>query len=257
MKKHWILRNLIWAVVVILVLVFIAQVVLDAITRHNKEIDVPDFSSLTYEEAAKSARIYDLRVEISDSVYNERIGRGCVFSQNPKAGSKVKKDRRILLTINATMPKTVEMPDLVGYSLRQAMTEIFSKGLSIGKLSYEPDIATNNVLEQRYAGQTIRPGKEIEAGSLIDLVLGCDDQSSAFIPQLKGYSLIVAKENVWDNSLNVGKIIYDETVQDYQDTLNAVVYRQEPAPSGENGCPMGTVIDLHLTVSKVKVSETE
>ena len=94
-----------------------------------------------------------------------------IYSQNPIAGSKVKKGRRILITINAINPQMVEMPSLVGFSLRQAYTELTSKGLSIGSLIYIEDIATNNVLEQRYNGQPVAPKTLLESESDIDLLL--------------------------------------------------------------------------------------
>lgn len=256
MKKHWIVANIIAACAFVLLLTLLAQIALRGVTRHNKEIEVPDFSSMSVTEAMKTARNNNIKVEVTDSVYTDRLERGAVFSQNPKAGSSVKKGRRVMLTINAVIPKTVRMPDVVGYSLRQAMTELFSKGLTIGKLRYEPDIATNNVLSQCYRGSTINPGRELEVNSPIDLILGCDDQSVAYVPQLKGFSLNVAKNDIWENSLNVGSIRYDETVQSYQDTLNAVVYRQDPAPSGASACPMGSTVNIYLTVNQKKVSSS-
>ena len=257
MNRHWILRNIVCAVAFVVVLVLAAQLLLRGITRHNKEIDVPDFTSMTIEDARKTASIYKLRTEVTDSVYTDRIARGAVFSQNPKAGSNVKKNRRILLTINSIIPKTVKMPDIVGYSLRQAKTELFAKGLTIRKLSYEPDIATNNVLEQRFNGRPIRAGKEIEVNSAIDLVLGCDDESATYVPHLKGFTLPVAKDNIWENSLNLGEVHYDESVQTYQDTLNAVVYRQVPGPEEQEACPMGSTVNIYLTVSQVKVTSKD
>lgn len=255
MKKHWIITNIIAACVFILLLTLLAQIILKGVTRHNKEIEVPDFSSMSVAEATKTARHNNIKVEVTDSVYTDRLARGAVFSQNPKAGSSVKRGRRVMLTINAIIPKTVKMPDVVGYSLRQAMTELFSKGLTVGRLSYEPDIATNNVLSQRFKGSVIRPGRELEVNSPIDLVLGCDDESVAYVPLLKGFSLNVAKNNIWENSLNVGTIRYDETVQTYQDTLNAVVYRQDPLPEGEeSACPMGSKVNIYLTTSQQKIS---
>ena len=132
----WFLRNLIWAIILILALIVVLQFLLGVITRHNKEIPVPDFSGLTISEAESLARSSDVRIDITDSVYVSHLPLGTVFSQNPKADDKVKKGRRILITINATQPKTVEMPRLVGLSLRGAKTEILSRGLSVGTLTY-------------------------------------------------------------------------------------------------------------------------
>lgn len=253
-KKYWVLRNLLGAAAFILVLVFIIQLLLNVITRHNKLIDVPDFSGMSVEEAQHIAKIHNLRLDVTDSIYTKSLEKGAIFSQNPVSGNKVKKNRRILLTINATVAKTVQMPDIVGYSLRQAKTELMSRGLTIGKLIYEPDIATNNVLEQRYKGARIAPGKELEVESAIDLVLGCDDESIAYIPQLRGYTLSVAKDNIWESSLNVGAIRFDETVMSAADSASAVVYRQSPSPVLDAACPMGTIISLYLTVNQAKLA---
>jgi hypothetical protein len=40
----------------------------------------------------------------------------------------------------------------------------------------------------------------------------------------------MARNSIHDNSLNVGEVIYDNTVLDYADSLRAVVYRQDPEP---------------------------
>ena len=56
--------------------------------------------------------------------------------------------RSIFLTINSIVPRKVVMPNLVGYSLNEARSELNNRGLTLGKLNYTQDIATNNVLRQ-------------------------------------------------------------------------------------------------------------
>ena len=236
---RWILRNLLLAVLLVAALLVITQVSLKFITRHNQEITVPDFTNLSVPDARIVAKRYDIRTEVTDSVYVKRMEKGHVFSQNPAAGSKVKKGRSIKLTINAHQTKMVKMPNLVGYSLRQAKTEILAAGLTVGKLSYREDLATNNVLDQFIKGRYVAPGTEIEAESPVDLLLGL---------------LPVAKDNLFENSLNLGNVTYDETVQNYQDTLSAVVYQQTPAYHPGAPATMGTTIHLKLTTSQAKIA---
>ena len=249
-QQKWFVKNLIWAIVFIVGIVTVAQICLSIGTRHGKEIEVPDFSEMSLSEAEHLAAASDVRLDVTDSVFTKRMARGAVFSQNPAPGSHVKKGRRILITINALKAKTVAMPDLVGYSLRQAKTEILQSGLKVGKLSYKEDIATNNVLEQRCGGKPIAPGREIEAESRIDLVLGLDpNNSQTFIPNLIGFNLEVASDNIIDESLNIGKIRFDKTVSSYTDSLEAVVCSQSPEADGE-AWPMGTEVSITLTKSK-------
>nr|HPH52979.1 PASTA domain-containing protein [Bacteroidales bacterium] len=172
MKINWIVRNILLAVGIIIAIIIIAFGSLNIITRHNRELTVPDFTNMSLEDALNLAEKRDVRLEVTDSVFVKRLGRGYIYSQNPVAGSKVKKGRRILITINAINPQMVEMPSLVGFSLRQAYTELTSKGLSLGSLIYVEDIATNNVLEQRYNGQPVAPKTLLESESDIDLLLG-------------------------------------------------------------------------------------
>ena len=249
--------NILAGILLVCALVFGTRIMLDKITRHNLEITVPDLTNISVDEAEKIVAANKMKLEVIDSVYVKRMGKGLVYRQNPKAGSKVKEGRRILLTINAVNAKKVMMPNLVGYSMRQAKAEILSKGLQIGRLEYVTDIATNNVLKQMYGGQEIAPGTMIESEAKIDLVLGLNnDDCVTYVPSVTGMKYKNAIETIHDNSLNVSEIIFDETVRDYSDSLNAVVFRQEPE-YGDTPLLMGMDISLYLTtdISKVPVPE--
>ena len=186
-----------------------------------------------------------VRVEVTDSVYVRKMGRGLVFSQVPKAGGKVKEGRRIMLTINSKTPKKVSMPDLVGLSMRQAKAELVSRGLTLGKLRYTPDIATNYVLKQQYRGRDIGKGVMINSGSVIDLVVGLSDDDETMVPDVKGMRYLRAVDAVLDNSLNISGLKFDKNVKNYSDSLDAVVYRQAPEPS-EYSVTKGSGVTLYL-----------
>lgn len=254
-RYSWIVVNLLKAAILIFVLVVAAQLILKAITRHNSEITVPDFYGMNLSEAQLLARRSDIRLEVTDSIFNRHMARGVIFSQNPATGSKVKKGRRIMLTINATKAQMVPMPNLVGLSLRQAIQDIASEGLVTGRLTYQEDIATNNVLAQYSGGRTISAGEQIETESTIDLLLGRDPEDShTFVPYVLGYTFSIARENLLNNSLNIGTVSFDETVASYQDSLEAVVYKQVPYSGNESPLLMGSSVNLYLTKSQAKLT---
>lgn len=244
---NWIVKNLLGAAAALFCLVLVCGVLLNIGTRHGKEIEVPDFTNMSVAEACRVASDEGIRVEVSDSVYVRKMGRGLVFSQIPEAGARVKNGRRIQLTINSIRPKQVTMPDLVGFSMRQAKAELAAKGLLLGRLRYTEDIATNNVLRQLYRGRDIRAGRNIDSGSEIDLVVGLGSDNETFIPDVKGMKYMRAVDAVHDNSLNVGRLRFDKGIRTYGDSLNAVVYRQTPEPSGDMPVVMGTEITLYLS----------
>lgn len=251
----WIVVNILGAAVFFSAVILGANLLLKAVTRHNEEINVPDLSGMTVAEAEKYLAARGMRSEVTDSVYIKRMERGVVYRQNPEAGNHVKKGRRILLTINAVNPKKVTMPNLVGYSLRQAKAELLSRGLNLGTLIYVEDIATNNVLKQLYRNREIKPGVPVESESRIDLVVGLNDMDNmTYVPYVTGLKYISAVSAVQDNSLNIQDLIFDNTVRDYSDSLDAVVYRQTPEIS-EEPLLMGSSVTLYLTKDITKVPE--
>ena len=146
----------------------------------------------------------------------------------------------------------VTVPSVIGYSLRQAQAELSANGLSVGKLTYVSDIATNNVLRQQYKGKDIAAGKKLETESRIDLVLGLNsDYNTTDVPNVKGFTYGVAASNIIENSLNVGRIRYDDSVKNYADSLHAVVYTQTPGAAAN--VPMGRSVDIWLTVNPEKL----
>lgn len=246
----WIIKNVAGIAAVFMTVVLGSALFIRINTRHGKEIRVPDLSGMSAAEASALASSKGLSVCVTDSVYIRRMGRGLVYQQNPKAGARVKEGRRILLTINSVTPKKLQMPNLVGYSMRQAKAELGSRGLLLGHLEYVGDIATNNVLGQKYRGAEIRPGTMIESGSRIDLVVGLsEDDNLTYIPDLKGLRYLMAVDAAHDCNLNIGRLVFDKGVRDYADSMDAVVYRQTPAASAD-AVLMGSDVTIYLKLEK-------
>ena len=253
--KNWIVKNLLLAVVFVAAILLGVNIILGIITQHGKEITVPDFTNMSVAEARETARHSSVRVDVIDSVYVRRMQRGAVFTQTPAPGSRVKKGRRVLLTINTVVPKQVTMPNLVGYSMRQAKAELSSRGLALGRLIYVSDIATNNVLRQLYQNKEIPNGTSVESGAAIDLVVGLNSEDSrTYAPNTVGMKYLHAVDAVHDNSLNVTRLVFDREVRDYSDSLNAVVYKQSPA-SVETPLTMGAGVALWLTLDPEKIPQ--
>ncbi len=247
LKNNWIVRNLVGAAIFVAAILLVSNLLLGLVTRHGRTVTVPDLTNQTWSEAKYNAGKAGLRVEISDSVFVRRMKAGAVFSQNPAAGSQVKRGRRILLTTNAIQAKKVKMPLVVGYSMRQAKAELSSKGLALGKLIYVDDIATNNVIRQLYNGSEIKPGRLILSGSRIDLVVGLNPADGrTYAPNVIGMKYLRAIDAVQDNSLNITRTVFDKGVSTYSDSVSAFVYRQTPESTGIP-LTMGAGVTLYLT----------
>lgn len=243
--RHWVVRNVLAAAIIVVVLLVGSVIFLNVVTQHGVELAVPDFRGMTVSEAEAAAAAAGIRVEVIDSVYSRR-NRGKVKSHTPSAGTMVKDGRRVLLTVNAVNARKVAVPNLVGYSLRQAIPELEQRGLVPGRLVYRNDIATNNVLQQLYHGRPVAAGTQVEAESVIDLVVGLNPSDcETTIPDVSGKDARTAVRMLHDSYLNVKRVVYDKDVRTLEDSLNAVVYRQNPAPS-EYTVGMGTDVTVYL-----------
>lgn len=220
------------ALIVIIIILSVTFLSLRISTHHGQTLSVPDFSGMTIKQSEKIANNKNLKIEIIDSVYNGLGKRGTIIDQNPPPDIKVKENRRIFVTIKSVLPKIIKMPNFIHTTLVQAKADIETYGLRIGKLSYEPSIFDNVVLKQKYKNADIKPGTEIPQGAEIELVLGkSQDLGNTVTPDIYGLTLEEAELEAADFMLNIGTVLYDETIKTHDDSVTAKIIRQRPKPN--------------------------
>jgi len=243
------LRHLGLAVAISLVLILGTMLSLRVYTHHGKTIIVPDLTGLTMDEVGDVTSSRHLRFEVADSVFSTEMPRGTVIKQNPDASSKVKKNRKIFLTMNAVTKEMVSMPQLIGLSFRQARLALQNAGLIQGTIQYRPDFAKNNVLQQMHNDTVINEGTMITKGAVIDLVLGMGlSNKTTQIPNLVGLRLEEASDIISDYYLNLGAITFDNSMEGIKDSAGAFVWRQYPDFDEFKRLNMGMEVDIWLTL---------
>lgn len=256
--SNTLLKHLIYAAGLGIMILWLTMLIIKIYTRHGQARLVPNFKGLTLVEVNEVCKKHKFRYQIADSVYITKMPKGTVLEQNPIAGSRVKKDRNIFLIMNAINPELVQVPNVVGVTFRQAKAMLEAKGLSIGKLEYVPDIAINNVLNQRFKGMKILPGSEIPKYSRIDLVLGNGyGNKNTYIPYLTGKSIDEARELLVDAFCNQGSIIYDYTINTKEDSLKAFIWKYSPDYNNNRPVKLGTYIDLYMTADPKRIQRIE
>ncbi len=251
--ENFYVKNVLYAFAGIIILLLLTIIVLNIFTRHGRTYPVPNLSGLTVEQANELTNRGDFRLTISDSVYIDNRTRGVIVDQNPKPETDVKSKRRIFLTINAVIPVMVPMPNLIDLSNRQAKAILEQQGLRISKLSYAPDIAANSVLTQKIKGISVRPGTKVPRGSKVELVLGLGSNPQTGVPLLIGQSTEEAQSRIFESSLNIGTVKYDESVKNYTDSLNAKVYNQYPTATSSPSFLFGSKVSIWLTINNSRI----
>src|SRR5690606_2248155 len=110
--------------------------------------------------------------EVIDSLYLPDMRGGEVVDQQPPADSKVKKGRKIYLTIARYRAPMVKMPNIIDQTLPLALAKLSSYGLNVGEITYKPSECTDCVIEALINSKSVSSGKTINKGAKIDLVVG-------------------------------------------------------------------------------------
>lgn len=234
----------------VLLLVFIAYLSLDYYTRHGSGAPVPPLKGLSVDAAISKLTDQGFGYQI-DSVYVPDEPPGTIVEQDPDAGTMVKANRIIYLTMVTRLAPPVSLPDLSDENYMEAVATLSNYGLKVGDTSTRSDIA-NHILEVRFAGQIIRPGTKLPKGSKVDLVIGNGAGASEVdIPDLINQELDAAKFVIKGAGLSVGTITYEGTITD---SSSVVVTAQYPAKTDSTSkTSLGS--QINLTVSQAKKSD--
>ena len=211
------------AVLVLLVLFFFS---LGWITGNGKTEKVPNVLGLDITAAEKNIKALGFDLVVQDSIYVDTLARNSVLRQTPEADEVVKKGRTIFLTVNRVIAPQVDMPNLIGFSLKSAQTYLKVLGLRIGTINLVADRNKNVIVEQLVGNTPIAPGTKIVSGTLINFTVGDGGASIGMeVPDLLGLTVAMAKMKIASMGLLVGNISANVAIQD---TANAFVIQQNP-----------------------------
>ena len=110
-KPFWV--NLVAAIVIGLLVLFLVLKMLGWITRHGEYLKVPAVTGLKTDEAIKLLEKQGFEVYIQDSVFTDTAKRGIVLKQLPDPNATVKINRTVFITVNRYTPPMLEMPKLM------------------------------------------------------------------------------------------------------------------------------------------------
>jgi beta-lactam-binding protein with PASTA domain len=222
---------------VILVIVFS---IIKLYARQGQEYELPDVVGMNIAELQADNPI-ELDVVVMDSIFRPGQEGGRILTQDPKAGTMVKKGRKLYITMTAYSPEDAVLPELAGLTVRQAVSELANAGLETGELKFVEDRYKNSVIDQSCKGKTVYAGQQIPRGSVIDLTVGLGDSTGrSVVPFVIGKSSDKARRDILSASLNVG----NEHYKGVKHKETAVVYRQEPDYNGVNKYDYGTEVEL-------------
>lgn len=241
LKKYPVLKHLLLMLAVSIAILVVVFVCIKIYARQGHEFELPSIVGADIQDLRADASL-DIEYVVVDSVYDEHDEGGRVLTQDPKAGTMIKKGRKVYITITSYSAEKTYLPDLCDLSVRQAVSQLTSVGLQGGVIKFVESSDRNAVLSLSQNGRTLHAGQELSRGSRVDMVAGLGDEGGyAVVPFVIGKSAKAARRDILSASLNVGEERYDSKTS----RADAVVYRQEPSYTGITRYPLGTPVTLY------------
>ncbi|RDU24319.1 Stk1 family PASTA domain-containing Ser/Thr kinase [Anaerosacchariphilus polymeriproducens] len=130
--------------------------------------EVPDVTGLEEQAAINKLSDYGLNYT-RDYQYSNDVQEGCIISMDPVGGTAAKKGDSVRLVVSRGREIIqVTVPNVQGMSESDAKSTLENSGLAVGNVTSS---YSNNVDEGDVISQTQEPGKTVEKGTSVDLVI--------------------------------------------------------------------------------------
>ncbi|NLL18795.1 MAG: Stk1 family PASTA domain-containing Ser/Thr kinase [Clostridia bacterium] len=204
------------------------------------EVEIPDVTNMPLTEAERTLLAEGLKWEIGSRMHNEEVPKDHVLSQKPAPGEKIKLTRAVVLDVSLG-PNLGKIPDVIGFSLREARVQINNAGFEVAeeiREEYTEEMAEGYILRQIPG-----PYEEAPVGSEVTLIVSLGPQPRYIgMPDLLGKTLPEATQILEENYLELGEVT-NEVSYDY---FAGQVVSQDIAP-GEQVLQK-TAVNLSLSL---------
>ena len=239
--------------IVVIVILGLTVLWLRFYTNHGQKLELPDYVDTYILDAQKDAEKKSFEIIVNDSVHIVGMRGGMIRNQNPTAGSLVKENRKIYVTITKFTPDKLtlnDLPVLYGADFEQKRKELRYQELNaiIDGYRYDPG-EPNHILEVKYNDEVIvsknvdRKDVEIEKGGTLHFILSEQSGGTTKIPDLRCMTVAEARFYLNASKLKLGKI----QASDIEDIEQSYIITQSPAYDPVAIIDMGSPIDVTVS----------
>ncbi len=187
-------------------------------------VTVPELTGMDQTEARQVVEDEGLTFAIGDPEFSAEIEEGLFVSSEPPAGTSLEEGETVTVRFSAG-PEAVEMPNVIGFSQRQAQDELSQEELGISvRITYrpidDPEYEADRVAQtEPAAGDPVEPGAEV----VLHIATG-----NVEVPDLTGENIDSATEALRELNLTVDPI--DRPTGDYDPGTVVEQSRTGPVP---------------------------
>jgi serine/threonine-protein kinase len=212
--------------------------IMPVITRQGSETQVPAVIDLSLQAAEARLDEANLGVVNGSEEFDSKRPKGTVINQVPEGGAIVKKGRKVVLTLSKGSASAI-VPDLEGFTLREARLQLEKEGLQPGNINWLED---ENKPDGVVIGSLPPPGTVMKLNAEVQLVVNrIESEMMVRVPNFVGLDLGKAKALAEENYFLIGVINYS-----VNDRLLPETVMSQSAPQGQQ-VKKWTAVDLTLS----------
>ncbi|MDR2835437.1 MAG: PASTA domain-containing protein [Bacteroidales bacterium] len=249
------MRKILISIVIFILLIFLfffgLKFYLRSYTNHGKTVIVPEVVDLYIDEGIAQLKNNGFSYEITDTVYDNKFGKGKIVEQSPVGNSNAKQSRKIFIKINSLEDEMIILPNIIDMQFRDALNKLLNSGFTVTKIKYENDDegnTINRVMKILYKNKEIKPGERIKKYAELIIVLSQNNSENiTVVPNVIGCTYEEVSDRLFEKYLNKGTVKFDNTIKSRRDSLKARVYKQKPNADTIKEVNFGSNIDIWLS----------
>ena len=161
---------------VVVSVIFITFRWINHYTEHGVAIIVPDITGMQQHSALDELAQHHLVGVVSDHIYIKGVPAGKITAQRPDANAKVKRGRKVYLTVSSGNQPMIAVPDIAdNSSLRQAESRLRAAGFKLAPNDTIPG-ELDWVYGIRYNGRELEGEELVPEGAELTLIIGGGDK---------------------------------------------------------------------------------
>jgi eukaryotic-like serine/threonine-protein kinase len=212
----------------LLLTVLVAVALLSAITTirltiHGRQANMPKLLGVPVETAQRISAGLGLELKIEDKLYSTQYPANAIAQQMPPPGTPMKMGQHVHVLVSLGPPQ-VNVPNLLGESVRAARISAMQRGLTVGEVAVLPWPGDP---DQVVAQDPPPATTEVRTPTVNLLISGGEEPAAYLCPRFVGQPIAEVRRVVEKNGFKVGQVTPVPT----EGATAGIVLTQSP-PSG-------------------------
>ncbi len=219
-----------------------------AFAQQGANISVPNVVGMTQQQAETAIQNQGLKVNVSSQDYSDTVPSGSVISQDPAAGSMLKRDGTVNIVVSKGSSKVAVPSGLAGQTASFVEAKLREAGLNPQR---QPDVYSDSVDAGNVISVDPASGTQVDQGSTVKYTVskGPEPPKMVTAPDVTGISQSDAAAKLNQAGLELGNV-----TQQYSDSVaSGDVISQNPG--GGQSVKQGSSVDLVVSKGQQPVTK--